>query len=1620
MIVDTQQQQTPQPVDPATAQQPAQANLFSTQDQPNLFSGVSDQQKPVAQTMPSDPSRQGSVAALSTIPVTSTPEETYSIYSQNSAALTNLLKQEGDDNLRHQAALQQSVTEATALAQVHQQAALAGDTATTQAAGVALKSSMAQTIAQRQQYALENKAIENIQDLAAQGNDVQANIQRLNIYRPSAEAANLEITTKRLILQRAIENAQVDKDHQGWFGDALDFVSSAVPLHQSYSQSHVAADIGTGLHTWYDWLASGTTLRNESANLYSLPTADFADYVQNHLVQNAYSMSGIFGWHNQTERLNMLTQMRDTQPAWQINGTDAIDNIGLLPIGKIGKLVSIPGLLARQGARSEMSDLVGQAATELIANGEGDATAKTGLSQVEIEQNLLPTALRPTTVIEPTGRSALLGGTSHIPFEPVKPPEVNIGPYETNIPELEQPTKQQTISFKPPVDAFEPGPLPPAANGPVTKVTVAADASEAAERGRQLLEGITDINQSERFATDAEKQAALANYTNQLRTTYGKALKDVSVPGRVPMAGGGSYVTSLDLMLGKDTGHGFATETQAAGYLDSIGEAGQTVQDESGHWFGKVTKMMPETGLYSTPIAPRSTNVVSRFLLGARQIGDDLLNSQANTGLNQNARLQKQVVKRYQPLIDRLTGNEKLSLDHVLTAGQNHGVFFTDDGLNQLYDRAFKRLPTPNEQAAYHAARDLNDISYALRNDDMYKFNALKGYESVYLDTGMGVLDNDNAIVNRGGFTKTGERVFDVSDGVHYHEGNPVTEEVQERWKNRGAFHVTLQEPYRLGDGTTVREMIVNPKDIEVSPLNRTQLGYAPGLNRLYKSGMYFAKQTAADVQADTGKAFLKNPTTFIAGTKAQVDFWASKMEEARMAVKNGADAGQLDEIFQGQAGLPSGEDFLNRVSTNEIHPDYPIGTYYDRDMPTEYTAQARLNLPDQPADLDWMRTNGRTYYSTRGERLSGWDGQPAPVLDPWDTLNRGLQSVASLSSLSDYKMSAVERFVTTFRAELNTDLLPRGASDYQIFRDATVRGDRPNALVQKIEAQRDIIKRTLNWRSQWDLQADDLTRRLSDWIEGSEPGTVRHEVGNSVNDWFRTKNPVMALKGAAFDMKLGLFNIAQLPLQIATAVAATTIDPVNGLKGWAMYPFLRTYITGAGTDNLLDLMVKNGTHTLGGFTDAAEFKAFMKQSRGSGFLNVAGAHTFSYDYGLHFGSSVLQRGREAGRFFFNEPEIVNRVTAQRIAWADSVKKFGTDFNSIEFKNNFAQKSEDFAFNMSKGSEAYWQKGIFSVPTQFMAYNARMMEAMLGKQFTTAQKLRLIAGQTFLYGSAGFPVAGVISDLVKRNTAGTDFNTKIDSLYGFADRGLLDEMIYHVTGADVQAGEKAGTGNSMTDIVKDLFGWSSYGEKSFAEVAGGAAFSTLVDTGGTLASVIKYSAAESGAQDNPLTKDAILHLAQNVSTISNVTKAMMIWKYGTMVSNKGTTIAADVPSQDAMFQIFGMAPGEGLYVSSLMEYTQDNKKAVEDAAKTIQNYRTRFVNEPDNRVDITNEINAFTRMLPEQVRIQALRKAGKVTSPGLYQGIQQQVAKSRRLEATIQEVQDRDPEVQPKQFEGAE
>ena len=1415
----------------------------------------------------------------------------------------------------------------------------------------AVELELGRDIEREQKAALEKQAVDRIMDVAASDPEQARTLLNLMEFGSPIDQVR-DFNTKQLILQREIDKAQSEHREQPWYRHVVDFVLENIPLNASMGfTGNVDTEGYDGLiSNLMSQVFSGGRRRAEAASFLNLPAEDFADALKDKVLPAINRNSSFFfdQYQSNTERLNILTGLQQTPRAAETNAWNAIDNVGLIAgvATRAGKAAtSLPHMFMRAGGRKQAQATMAQAAAAFAREGTEEAVQKAGMSSVdELTDSLLPTSANP--------------------------------------------------------------------NPSTFVVTPQAGANEILARASELMDQLPSWMQPGRFADTNEYNTAVKNFIEDQTARFDNRVVDTAV-SRTNTADG-SFVTGVEFTIGKKGGTGWVREADAQRHAEGLGFSdARVVAGEDGQFFVKLNRNMPETGVYTNVLNVKTRSVIKRFLGGARERSDEVLANLAQRSEGARNRIINDVVRTLWKDV-QVDPASKERLANLWQVGENQGKWWSLDEANALYQRTYRRDISQREWAAYQGLRKINDIEYLIRNDVMWKEKVIRGVESGSIDLGPNQMpiSSVNMIVDEN-FTKGMKgRGLNVSDGTQYTKELDAAE--IERLKNDGFVRVQLENPHIAPDGSQVHTLIVRRTDLRREALKREQLAYRAGGHRIYQE-KYFVKQTKRGTQPD-GEEFFDNPNTYMVGTKAEAQEWANVMNQLRIAVRDnpGVDETVLDEIIGGRVGYPTGAQFKAGVEAGTYRTDFEFTNLFDRELPKEYdnTTSAFVNL-DEDGTTQFMRTHGRLYYSQKGQTgLVDWQGEQAPTLDAWASTNRAFLNIANLSSFHDYKLSSVDRWVNTFGRYIEDN--PKLTNNMQRFLEGKPNaGAQRDGVLQALQDQRDIIKRNLGWKTEADMAMQEQSRRLAEWVMGTDPSSLRHGASRAVINFMSDNNPLQFMRGLAFDLKLGMFSPVQLFLQAGTLMSMAAIDLPGALKGVQSAGLLRAFLMFKGDDlKFLDGAIAKNLHKVAGFEDVDDFKAFMGSAKTSGFFSINDSHTLinamGPDSAYNITKNNVDKVRQAGRFFFNEGEMANRLTAWRSAW-ERVKADTPDIDAItpeDFLNRVAGRAEDLSMSMSRTSQAWWQQGLASIPTQFFAYQARMLEAMAGAftgngRFTKAESWRLILSQAFLFGTAGIPIAPAISDIIKEKTgAAPDVGTPL----GFIDRGFMDAAWNAVTGSDMLISDRLGTGGWLTDTVGELFGMSKYGETNTFDVLGGATYSISADLAADILPILKYSLHEAGGTAvEPLTERAVTNLARNITSVSTALKARAIINYGEFINNSGKVTVDNVPDSAALGVIlFGAQPGKTEDITAMAQYYKGKKKVVDEAARVIEQYRVEMLNHPDRVDELSSEINLFVNLLDEDVRRSALAQAHEQTSPSLYASYAERRERDRQQKAIME------------------
>ena len=284
-----------------------------------------------------------------------------------------------------------------------------------------------------------------------------------------------------------------------------------------------------------------------------------------------------------------------------------------------------------------------------------------------------------------------------------------------------------------------------------------------------------------------------------------------------------------------------------------------------------------------------------------------------------------------------------------------------------------------------------------------------------------------------------------------------------------------------------------------------------------------------------------------------------------------------------------------------------------------------------------------------------------------------------------------------------------------------------------------------------------------------------------------------------------------------------------------------------------------------------------------------------------------------------------------------------------------ARKEHDLGFNMTTGARPWFQSGFAKVPTQWMSYSFRAMEAIaFGKNLSRTQRAGLLIPLGAMYGLTGFGFekhADYAAEVL-----GIAPESEWNNVIRF---GVVDTVLEMTTGLDISVAQRM----APLRIIKDIY--ADIKEGSFAEAIAGPS--------GAIAHSITAQAAETignmiHQRPYALTESSLKVLRQPAG-VNNVFKAYGIWNRGVLTSKNGVVLREGMTSSDAITHALGFntqtqAEIQQRRTESYYRWKKDNKfrKNMNTKADLALSYLAS--DDPD--------LEAHGHALLEEVRIQVM------------------------------------------------
>ena len=340
----------------------------------------------------------------------------------------------------------------------------------------------------------------------------------------------------------------------------------------------------------------------------------------------------------------------------------------------------------------------------------------------------------------------------------------------------------------------------------------------------------------------------------------------------------------------------------------------------------------------------------------------------------------------------------------------------------------------------------------------------------------------------------------------------------------------------------------------------------------------------------------------------------------------------------------------------------------------------------------------------------------------------------------------------------------------------------------------------------------DKSERKWEELVKGVYEFSIDKFGRNRVSDFIltqRQKDPLARLRSATFHTLLGTYNPIQLWVQAQGAAVAASMN----LHRPAVLQ--RLFRQQGALKMLQHVHFNDSPETLKklskafGYESVDEMLATEKLWKKSGFYDsvLSNADVEAAARGFPTTRGAVKRFFDSGLVFFREGELFNR----RLAFLTAMEELGGAEKLLSSDKLFKEaidRTNGLILNLGKSNRAAWQKGVLSIPTQFLQIQAKTLESLstMNGVFTKAESARLLMGQFALYGAAG-AFMGQWALRAGMELAGKDqidVNNMNEGMLKFMTGGLTDWMGY-IVGANIVASDRGALLNGMDQSFLSFF-----------------------------------------------------------------------------------------------------------------------------------------------------------------------------------------------------------------------
>lgn len=497
----------------------------------------------------------------------------------------------------------------------------------------------------------------------------------------------------------------------------------------------------------------------------------------------------------------------------------------------------------------------------------------------------------------------------------------------------------------------------------------------------------------------------------------------------------------------------------------------------------------------------------------------------------------------------------------------------------------------------------------------------------------------------------------------------------------------------------------------------------------------------------------------------------------------------------------------------------------------TKEGSLARNNRVDFTEERDAYEMLQIDDVGSRGNPL--YQLSPASKIDPITTMNRGLSRIARSNFMDDYKTMAVEHWLQQAKAHL--DVKSEGEiyhSPFYQFQDGKFRPGTDPQLRARLEANKYHIDQLVGQPTVLDGVLHSTAQKLVDlaYNTAGPRGLVLDPT------WVLSKlrDPTRFLRSVVHNMKLGLFNIPQMIVQMGNYSNILGVAGYRYAASGTMAAQLHFWSTVNSHPNIINRLDELATKLkLPGTSNwrPGEFREALEELNKTGFANTGGEYaTLDSPTSAKVVSSAGQTFLDWGQLPFQAGERNSKYGAWYTAFKEWRDNNPTGRITNDDRAAILQRADLLNVNMSRASSSAIHKGVFSIPTQFYTYQIRLMELMFGSRLSAATKARMFATNAVLYGIpmatglTGLPVA----DYIRSRALDNGYVVGDDYVYSMLMEGVPSALGAVISGkGDPSLGNYYDVGQRFGTKGFEFLGGLGRSDKGYLDIVGGPLYSTF-------------------------------------------------------------------------------------------------------------------------------------------------------------------------------------------------